>query len=141
MSSFLLAIPDSFTYYLVVELLYERAHEYANLANRAGPIATDLLLASERCGMQTKDLHKLGARSSKKRKRGKCFCPEGNMQTHTFCIQNPCDALKPLFFLLHPVHPRQNCYFQMMRIPNQWYQSHFVPCQPICQRCPRNTLI
>jgi len=52
-----------------VELLYERAHEYANLANRAGPIATDLLLASERCGMQTKDLHKLGARSSKKRKR------------------------------------------------------------------------
>jgi transcription initiation factor TFIID subunit 8 len=56
---------------LVVELLYGRAHEYANLANRAGPIATDLLLASEGCGMQTRDLHKLGAKSSKKRKRGR----------------------------------------------------------------------
>jgi len=54
-----------------VELLYGRAHEYANLANRAGPIATDLLLASEGCGMQTRDLHKLGAKSSKKRKRGR----------------------------------------------------------------------
>jgi len=52
-----------------VELLYEHAHEYANLANRAGPIATDLLLAGQGCGMQTKDLHKIGVRSSKKRKR------------------------------------------------------------------------
>jgi transcription initiation factor TFIID subunit 8 len=54
-----------------VELLYERAHEYANLANRAGPISTDLLLASEGGNMQTKDLHKLGTKSSKKRKRGR----------------------------------------------------------------------
>ncbi|KAF5392736.1 hypothetical protein D9757_000873 [Collybiopsis confluens] len=30
-----------------VQNLYQRAHEYANLANRSGPIATDLLLASE----------------------------------------------------------------------------------------------
>lgn len=55
---------------LVVEALYRRAHEYANLANRAGPIATDLLLASAECGLQTKDLHKVGAKSSRKRKRG-----------------------------------------------------------------------
>jgi len=52
-----------------VSRLYERAHEHANLANRSGPIATDLLLASAECGLQTKDLHKLGAKS-KKRKRG-----------------------------------------------------------------------
>ncbi|KAE9385154.1 hypothetical protein BT96DRAFT_605972 [Gymnopus androsaceus JB14] len=30
-----------------VQSLYHRAHEYANLANRSGPIATDLLLATE----------------------------------------------------------------------------------------------
>jgi transcription initiation factor TFIID subunit 8 len=53
-----------------VEVLYRRAHEYANLANRAGPIATDLLLASVECGLQTKDLHKLGAKPSRKKKRG-----------------------------------------------------------------------
>jgi hypothetical protein len=126
---------------VVVELLYERAHEYANLANRAGPIATDLLLASERCGMQTKDLHKLGAKSSKKRKRGKYFCSEEDMQTLTFCSQNLCDALKPLCFLLHPVHPRQNYYFQMKRIPSQWYPSHFVPFRLICQPYRQSTHI
>jgi transcription initiation factor TFIID subunit 8 len=31
----------------VVEQLYERAHEYANLANRSGPLVTDLQLACE----------------------------------------------------------------------------------------------
>lgn len=56
--------------HLVVEVLYRRAHEYANLANRAGPIATDLLLASAECGLQTKDLHKLGAKPSRKKRRG-----------------------------------------------------------------------
>ena len=67
---------DAICYYLtrracclVIERLYEQAHEYANLANRAGPIATDLLRASVDRGMQTKDLHKLGrAKSSKKKK-------------------------------------------------------------------------
>ncbi|GBE79410.1 hypothetical protein SCP_0206080 [Sparassis crispa] len=45
----------------LVEQLYQRAHEYANLANRAAPIATDLLLASHEYGMQTSELHHLGS--------------------------------------------------------------------------------
>ncbi|CCM02808.1 uncharacterized protein FIBRA_04919 [Fibroporia radiculosa] len=47
----------------VVECVYERAHEYANLANRTTPIATDLVLASEDYGLQTKDLHKLASKN------------------------------------------------------------------------------
>ncbi|PCH41369.1 hypothetical protein WOLCODRAFT_100413 [Wolfiporia cocos MD-104 SS10] len=41
-----------------VEQLYKRAHEYANLANRANPIAKDLQLASEEYGIRPKDLHR-----------------------------------------------------------------------------------
>jgi transcription initiation factor TFIID subunit 8 len=52
-----------------VERLYERAHEYANLANRAGPIVKDLLLACGDVRLQTKDLQ-ASLNHSKKRKRG-----------------------------------------------------------------------
>ncbi|KZT26965.1 hypothetical protein NEOLEDRAFT_1131453 [Neolentinus lepideus HHB14362 ss-1] len=51
----------------VVTLLYERAHEFANLANRARPIAKDLLLAQAEVGMDTTELWQV-ARKTKKRK-------------------------------------------------------------------------
>lgn len=50
----------------VVEQLYERAHEYANLANRAGPITQDLLLASADSGLQTKELRQLARKAGAK---------------------------------------------------------------------------
>lgn len=46
-----------------VEQLYERAHEYANLANRAGPIAKDLLMASDEYGLQPKELYQIANKS------------------------------------------------------------------------------
>lgn len=49
-----------------VEQLYERAHEYANLANRAGPITQDLLLASADSGLQTKELRQLARKAGAK---------------------------------------------------------------------------
>lgn len=39
-----------------IEELHRRAHEYANLANRASPIAKDLLLACDEYGIEPKDL-------------------------------------------------------------------------------------
>jgi len=53
-----------------VERLYERAHELANLANRSGPIVTDLLLACEDEGLDTERLKTAGEgrRRGKKKK-------------------------------------------------------------------------
>lgn len=42
-----------------VQQLFERAHEYANLANRAGTIAPDLLLCLDDFGIEPKELYPL----------------------------------------------------------------------------------
>ena len=54
---------------LVVQQLFQRTHEYANLANRAGAIASDMLLACEDFNLPPKDLYKVKI-SRTKRKRG-----------------------------------------------------------------------
>ncbi|KAJ7591282.1 hypothetical protein C8J56DRAFT_935141 [Mycena floridula] len=51
-----------------VEQLYRRAHEYANLANRSGPIVTDLMLACEDAKLSSKEL-RTTRNKTKKRKR------------------------------------------------------------------------
>ncbi|KAH9942555.1 hypothetical protein B0H21DRAFT_523274 [Amylocystis lapponica] len=51
----------------LVEQLYQSAHDYANLANRAGPIAKDLLLASAAYGLQSKELRRIAIESAKRR--------------------------------------------------------------------------
>jgi transcription initiation factor TFIID subunit 8 len=53
---------------LVVQALYEQAHEYANLANRAVPIATDVLLACNDRGLKGKDLHNIALASQSARR-------------------------------------------------------------------------
>lgn len=53
----------------VVEELYKSAHEYANLANRAGPVAKDVLLASQDWGMETNVLHRFAVKAKKKNNR------------------------------------------------------------------------
>jgi len=58
---------------LVVERLYQHAHEYSNLANRAGPIVTDLMLACRDINLQPKALYQAGVKNSKKRKKGATF--------------------------------------------------------------------
>ncbi|KAF8450310.1 hypothetical protein L210DRAFT_3520269 [Boletus edulis BED1] len=40
-----------------IQALYEQAHEYANLASRAIPVAADVLLACNDRGLKAKDLH------------------------------------------------------------------------------------
>lgn len=52
-----------------VQQLFQRTHEYANLANRAGAIASDMLLACEDFNLPPKDLYKVKT-STRKRKRG-----------------------------------------------------------------------
>jgi len=52
-----------------VEKLYKSAHEYANLANRAGPVAQDVLLASEEWGLQTNALHRFVVKAKKRDRR------------------------------------------------------------------------
>ncbi|KAF9468975.1 hypothetical protein BDZ94DRAFT_1279478 [Collybia nuda] len=49
-----------------VERLFLRAHEYANLSNRAGPIATDLALACDEFNMGPKDLRTVTNRGKRK---------------------------------------------------------------------------
>jgi transcription initiation factor TFIID subunit 8 len=49
--------------------LFERTHGYANLANRAGPIAPDLLLACQDFRIPLKDLQALKQKTSKKKQR------------------------------------------------------------------------
>jgi len=51
-----------------VQQLFQRTHEYANLANRAGAIASDMLLACEDFNLPPKDLYKVKI-STTKRKR------------------------------------------------------------------------
>lgn len=51
----------------VITQLFERTHGYANLANRAGPIAPDLLLACQDFRIPLKDLQTLKQKTSKKK--------------------------------------------------------------------------
>ncbi|KAF8843149.1 hypothetical protein BDN67DRAFT_897862 [Paxillus ammoniavirescens] len=46
-----------------IQTLYERAHEYANLANRATPVAKDVLLACDERGLKGRDLHNIALAS------------------------------------------------------------------------------
>ncbi|KAG2370090.1 hypothetical protein BDR07DRAFT_1468232 [Suillus spraguei] len=48
-----------------IQNLYERAHQYANLANRAIPIAKDMLVACEERKLKTKDLRTVAAEFTK----------------------------------------------------------------------------
>ncbi|KDQ64774.1 hypothetical protein JAAARDRAFT_28412 [Jaapia argillacea MUCL 33604] len=57
------------------EQLYHRAHEYANLANRAKPIAKDLLLANQDVSFETKELHLAAKKSNKRRREGDVIEP------------------------------------------------------------------
>ena len=52
----------------VVQQLYERAHEYANLANRSKPGVTDVLAASDDYNFEASEIYRL-TKKSKKRKR------------------------------------------------------------------------
>lgn len=56
-------------YLPVVRQLFQRAHEYANLANRAGAITSDVLLACEDFDMPPKELYQV-KKGTHKRKRG-----------------------------------------------------------------------
>lgn len=47
---------------LVVQQLFQRAHEYANLANRARAIASDVLLACDDFDLTPKELNKISAK-------------------------------------------------------------------------------
>ena len=52
-----------------VKMLFERAHELANLANRSGPIVTDLLLTCKERNVDLEQLNKVaGGPRGKKRK-------------------------------------------------------------------------
>ncbi len=64
---------------IVVQQLYQRAHEYANLSNRSGPIATDLLLAGKEFNMSPQDLRPFRSKLLK-RKRNLYF--ENLFHTH-----------------------------------------------------------
>ena len=54
-----------------IERLFRLAHDCANHAGRARPIATDLMLACRDIGLETSDMHRVEM-LSRKRKRGAC---------------------------------------------------------------------
>ncbi|KAL0949548.1 hypothetical protein HGRIS_009597 [Hohenbuehelia grisea] len=53
-----------------IEQLFQRVHEYATLANRSGPIATDLISACAELDLHPKDLRRVCARTARRQKRG-----------------------------------------------------------------------
>ena len=73
------------TFHAVVQQLFQRAHEYANLANRAGAIASDVLLSCENFDITPKELYQV-KKSTLKRKRGTYKClDEGHNNNTYFC--------------------------------------------------------
>ena len=79
----------------VITQLFERTHGYANLANRAGPIAPDLLLACQDFRIPLKDLQSLKQKTSKK----KCLYLSSS---HVLSAQNLAVAPKPFVPTLLP---------------------------------------
>ncbi|KAI0728795.1 hypothetical protein C8Q72DRAFT_795098 [Fomitopsis betulina] len=77
----------------VVEELYKSAHEYANLANRAGPVAKDVLLASQDWGMETNVLHRFAVKAKKKNNRHIQAMPP--MELHQPPSRSPSPELLP----------------------------------------------
>lgn len=70
----------------VIEQLYERAHEYANLANRAKPVVSDVLTASDDYNLEAAEIYRL-SRKSRKRRRGALTCRLVCMHsTHTLLL-------------------------------------------------------
>ncbi|KIY45837.1 hypothetical protein FISHEDRAFT_24529, partial [Fistulina hepatica ATCC 64428] len=70
-----------------IQELYSSAHLYANLANRANPIASDLLHACQDGQLETKSLR----RKSKKRKRCSFICEPSS----DLIIHGPIQCYKP----------------------------------------------
>jgi len=60
-----------------VKILFESAHELASLANRSGPIVTDLLLACEEQSVDPEQLKKVagGPRGKKRKSSGTYLFP------------------------------------------------------------------
>ncbi|KAG7097187.1 hypothetical protein E1B28_004559 [Marasmius oreades] len=52
-----------------VQRLYHRAHEYAELSNRAGPVATDLLRTCDDYGISTESLRKVKSKTLRRRRK------------------------------------------------------------------------
>ncbi|TFK76149.1 hypothetical protein BDN72DRAFT_756228 [Pluteus cervinus] len=61
-----------------IEDIFQKAHEYANLANRAGPIATDLLLSCTDYNIPPEALRTIRKRASR-RKKDKSVIPPPQM--------------------------------------------------------------
>ena len=64
-----LAILTSFDARLVIQDLHRKIHDYADLANRTAPLASDMFDISEECGLDTDSL-RLTSELSKLRRRG-----------------------------------------------------------------------
>lgn len=58
-----------------VKTLFERSHELANLANRSGPIVTDLLLACKERNVDPEQLKRVagGSRGKRRKSSGACL--------------------------------------------------------------------
>ena len=70
--------------HLDVKMLFERAHELANLANRSGPIVTDLLLTCKERNVDLEQLNKVaGGPRGKKRKSSGAYLPSILLHTRT----------------------------------------------------------
>jgi transcription initiation factor TFIID subunit 8 len=62
------AVTDASFLVQVVQQLFQRAHEYANLANRASAIASDILLACEDFDIPPKELYQVKKMSTKSKR-------------------------------------------------------------------------
>ncbi|KIJ70492.1 hypothetical protein HYDPIDRAFT_77784 [Hydnomerulius pinastri MD-312] len=80
-----------------IQNLYERAHEYANLASRAVPIAKDALLACDEQGLAGKDLHAIAVASQSTGEHGGSECN---------CVMTPSQDVS-MESLFEPPPPRE----------------------------------
>ena len=66
---------------LVISKVFQVAHDAANLANRANPIMTDLILGCEDIGYDTVGLHRVEV-ATRKRKRGTLYSTNLMLHLH-----------------------------------------------------------
>lgn len=66
-SHILLTIPTKTRPSAVLNDIFADAHDYANYANRANPVAVDLLRATHDHGLEPKDLYRMGQLTKKRR--------------------------------------------------------------------------
>ena len=98
-----------------MQQLYERAHEYANLANRAKPVVTDVLAASDDYNLEAGEIYRLSKKSKKRKRSTLHFLPLWRYIERKFPFSKALSILQSSYSHPRPDRRLQNCSVRMTR--------------------------